>query len=236
MEDSFLELITFVPLSKEHEEVWSLKLANLLLLIGSSIESFFQCAISSLRFSGIYQYLEIPHGRVWYVPEDFISSRYHERLLSDEKPNMGLYRDIFKECYDLSNKTVYILRNMGEITPFEEWNNDRSPGWWKNYTDIKHEKYKNLKSATLKTVLNSLAALFLLNIYHFDTRSYLVSKGIIRGNVDLNNYTFLKSKERLDTLQPIIAKTNLFGYVWETTGHWGQYPWNILDPGNIYDL
>ena len=40
LEEEFMEILRYIPLSEEHEGVWSLKLANLLLLIGSSIESF----------------------------------------------------------------------------------------------------------------------------------------------------------------------------------------------------
>ena len=42
LETEFLNFIRYVPLTEEHKDVWSLKLANQLLLIGSSIDSFFK--------------------------------------------------------------------------------------------------------------------------------------------------------------------------------------------------
>ena len=40
LEKEFLNFIKYVPLTSEHYDVWSMKLANLLLLIGSSIDYF----------------------------------------------------------------------------------------------------------------------------------------------------------------------------------------------------
>ncbi len=45
--------------------------------------------------------------------------------------------------------------------------------WWKVYRNLKHDKVGNKESATLKIVLNALAALFLLNVHHYESRSYL---------------------------------------------------------------
>jgi len=236
LEDEFINFIRYIPLAKEHEEVWSFKLVNLLLLIGSSIDSFFKCSIASLRASMIYRYLETQNLRSFYAPEDFeMASELHRLLLKDEPPNMGLYRNIFEEYYNLSNKTVYVLRTKDEIKPFKEWMNGKSPEWWKIYRDLKHSRFGNRKSANLKIVLNALSALFLLNIYHTDTRGYLYNNGVIRSNMKLDD-VFFNSREPDNMGQPLIAKTNIFGYIWDNEGFWKQHPWNILDPGNTFGL
>jgi hypothetical protein len=43
-EKEFLDIVTYVPLDINHSDVWSLKLANLLILVGSSID-FLQSAM-----------------------------------------------------------------------------------------------------------------------------------------------------------------------------------------------
>lgn len=235
LEDEFIEFLKYIPLSKEHEEVWSMKLANLLLLIGSSVESFFQCAISSLRASEIYNYIDVNDygGRVGYTPEDFESlSELNKLLLKKLTPNMGLYRDIFEKYYHLSNKSVFVLRNKEEIKPFKEWGENKPPEWWITYRNLKHSRFKHRKSAQLKMVLNTLASLFLLNISHKDTRKYLTNKGVIRSNMKLGGL-FYSAREPGSFGQPIIAKTNIFGYIFDS-GYWN--PWDILDPGNVYGL
>lgn len=244
-----MDFIRYVPLSKDHHNVWSLKLANLLLLIGSSIDSFFKCSLSSLRTSLIDNHINsrkfayiclegecVTYQSIGYMIEDFEEeSDFYKKLLKTEKPDMGLYRDIFDEHYKLSNKVVYVLRTREKIKPFEEWANGKSPKWWQIYRDLKHSRFEYRKRATLKVVLNSLAALFLLNTCNPITKEYLYVKDVIRSNMQLTD-EFFKSAEPNTFGQPIIAKTNLFGHVWDVNSHYGQYPWTILDPGNVYEL
>lgn len=254
LENEFTNFLKYIPLSKEHEDVWSLKLANLLLLIGSSIDSFFKCTISSLRTTLIYNHIEshkyhwicsleskerecVTYQGIGYTIEDFKeeSNFYKNLLKADKKHNMGLYREIFNEYYKLSDKVVYVLRTREEIKPFDEWEEDKSPDWWLIYRDLKHSRFEHRKSATLKIVLKALAGLFLLNTCNPITKEYIYNIGIIRSNMHLID-AFFKSATPDTMGQPIIAKTNMFGYVWDVNSHYGQYPWTILDPGNVYGL
>ena len=234
LEKEFIEFLRYVPLSKEHEKVWSLKLANQLLLIGSSIESFFKCSILSLKASEIYNYIETPNygGKVGYTPEDFQSISKLNKLLLDERRDMGLYRDIFEDYFHLSNKSVFVLRSKEELIPFYEWSNGKPPQWWITYRNLKHSRFEHRKTANLKIVLAAMAALFLLNLYQENTREYLTNNGVIRSNMNLEN-SFFKSRTPKSFGQPIIAKTNLFGYIFDSDY---PNPWDILDPGNVFGL
>jgi len=253
IESEFLNFVKYVPISKEHENVWSLKLANQLLLIGSSIDSFFKCALASFRRNIIQKHINSPkygtitfkkenqidkydYDSIGYTIEDFIAeSKFYENILNENEPNMGLYRDIFEDIYELSNKSIYVLRTEEKIRPFKGWENNKSPQWWIKYRALKHDKFQNRKLATLKTVLDSLAALFLLNVYHYENRKFLVDNNIIKSNIDLRSTDFFYSK-KFHTIQPVIAKTELFGFIWDTDSLWDTYPWSILDPGNVYGL
>lgn len=259
IEKEFINFIQYVPLTVEHYNMWSLRLANLLLLIGSSIDSFFKCLISSLRRDLVYNHIESPkfdyvcvkidnkwecvfYQGIGYTIEDYKEeSNFYKILLkntdeSNKNPNMGLYRTIFEEYYKLSSKSVYVLRNKEKIKPFAEWSDGKSPNWWLVYRDLKHSRFEYRKLATLKTVLDALSALFLLNIYNTNSRKFLITEGVILSNINLNQEPFLTSRETLHTLEPIIAKSKLFGYVWDTTGPWNKYPWKILNSDNVYDL
>lgn len=54
-----------------------------------------------------------------------------------------------------------------ELIPFMNWSLQpyNSPDWWTPYNNVKHKRIKNYKEANLKNVLNSLAALYILEHY-----------------------------------------------------------------------
>lgn len=244
-ENEFLDFVKYVPLDDEHDDVWSIKLANQLLLIGSSIDSFFKSAMHFYINSSLTKYYEQCSG-IYGYNLDYVTKMndLHKRLVYSEKKNkrgiypvnMNDYRIIFGEYYNLSNQSVYMLRTKEEIKPFEKWKDLSSPNleWWDAYTKLKHSRFRNKKAATYKIVLNALAALFLINTCHFENRGFLVDRNVIRSSLSLRRAGFADGY--ISTLEPIIAKTKLFGYVFETLGSWHQRPWDILDPGNVYGL
>jgi len=236
LEKEFLNYIKFVPLTSEHYDVWSIKLANLLLLIGSSIDSFFKNALPYTLSILLSEYYSKNHGQ--YHSRISELNKYHS-MLENDKTNMGVFRDVFREFYKLGSNPVYVLSNKEKLIPFDKWEFDQTPSWWKVYRVLKHDRIKHRKSCTLGITLNALSALFLLNIYHLESRKSLViqNKDIIRSNMNLNSFSnFLDERGRINTIQPLIAKTELFGYVYETEGYDYEYPWHILDPANVYGL
>lgn len=54
-----------------------------------------------------------------------------------------------------------------ELQPFMNWSllPYNSPDWWTPYNKVKHKRVTNYKKANLKNVLNSLAALYILEQY-----------------------------------------------------------------------
>jgi hypothetical protein len=235
LEKEFLNYIKFVPLAVEHYDVWSMKLANLLLLIGSSIDSFFKNALPYSLEVLLSEYNldnESQNNRIDKL------NNYQARL-ERNNTNIILFKDVFEEIYKLSSKPVYVLSNKEKLEPFIDWETDQPLNWWKVYTNLKHDRIKNRKHCTLGITLNALSALFLLNIYHLESRKSLVmrNKDVIRSNMDLNNFShFLEERGKINTIQPLIAKTELFGYVYETEGYDYEHPWRILDPANVYGL
>lgn len=236
LEKEFLNYIKFVPLTSEHYDVWSIKLANLLLLIGSSIDSFFKNALPYSLSVLLSEYYSNNHGQYHGRISDL--NKYHS-MLTNDKANMGIFRDVFQEFYKLGNKPVYVLSNKEKLIPFNKWEIDQTPNWWKVYRDLKHDRIKHRKSSTLGITLNALSALFLLNIYHLESRKSLAiqNKDVLRSNMTLREFSnFFDERGRITTIQPLIAKTEIFGYVYETHGHDYEYPWHILDPANVYGL
>ncbi|MCK9579843.1 MAG: hypothetical protein M0Q92_05260 [Methanoregula sp.] len=201
LEDEFLCFLKFVPLDENHYDTWSLVLGNLLNNTGSSIDSFFKNALTFEKFDTIENI---------------------EKIRTDEKyQNMTSYRNIFDSSYGLSQKEIFENKLWSKIIPFSSWSDNKSPDWWKNYTDFKHDRFSNRRKATVKITLNALGGLFLLNVIHLETRMILFRDGFIHAPepIDISAFREIISKtEPLDDIdRPVYAKSRLFGYIFEPT-------------------
>lgn len=247
-EKEFIDFIKYVPPIENQKSVWSLKLANQLILIGSSIDSFFKQAMPFYLNESIETKYKSRWDNIQTIDREL---ELFQRLeVSNKKMNiklrrlnMGDFRDLFEEYYNqLSKHAVYLLITKEKIIPFKEWGSGKSLSWWDAYTDLKHNRFKNRKSATVKNVLNGLAALFLLNVYYAPNRKFLAEKGVFinREEERLNYLLSVLEKKRItrftSSMRPI-AKTKLFAYILDDDHYWNTIddPWRILDPHNIYD-
>jgi len=199
LEEEFIRYLKYVPLEEKHYDVWSLVLGDLLNNTGSIIDSFLKNAIHFNQLNDIQNI---------------------EKIREDEKcHNMKSYRMIFEHFYNLSNKEIFENKSWSKIIPFSNWSDNKSPDWWNNYTALKHDRFSNQKNATLKTTLDALGGLFLLNVIHLETRMILFRDGFIHSpKLDHSFFRVLVSKkEPFDgTNRPVYAKSRLFGYVFET--------------------
>lgn len=199
LEEELIQYIRYVPLVEAHYQVWSLYLGNLLNNIGSIVDSFFKNAIHSPSldaFGGIDKYRNLNHL------------------------DMGKYREIFEPFYQLSSKRIYELQNYSSIMPYSEWSDDKALSWWDNYTKTKHNRFQNREVATLKTTLDALGGLFLLNIIHLETRLALIDTNVINGGGYAKGYLkeLMSEREPIkgESGWPIHLKSQLFGYVYKS--------------------
>lgn len=202
LEESFLEFLKYVPLTEEHHNVWSFELGNIILNTGSILDSFFKISLNSLAFDSI---------------EDIEVHRHSER------PNMNIFRDVWKSRYKIHTKKIFELRNFSKFAPYEVWTDDRTLDWWENFTKIKHDRFRNKERATLKTTYEMLGGLFLVLIIHIEMIPVLIDYGLIKGSRG-STKSFIKAS--LSQGEPIIdfqampyyAKTRLFGYIYQIEG------------------
>lgn len=97
---------------------------------------------------------------------------YDSSVDKDKNKNMNFYKKTIKKYYpQLSEATVTIKRrdNISEIQPWKNIISDKKLGWWDDYTQIKHNRMGrensdqcNYMKANLKNILNSLAALMII--------------------------------------------------------------------------
>ncbi len=200
LEQEFIKCTRYVPLVPEHYEVWSLHFVDILLKAGSVFDSFLKRVVFSPTLNEVDDINKYRSG--------------------NKKIDVVAYYNIFETYYRLSSKEIYELQTneMQKFKPFSRWNSNEYKKllWWNDYTDLKHDRFANKEKATLKSVVNALGSLFLLNVLHLESIPLLVDYDLIRGNYDKQALKMLMSnKEPFIGLETIFAKSRLFGYVYE---------------------
>lgn len=82
--------------------------------------------------------------------------------------NLKEYKEIIlKEFPNIWNTNVFIdYKNQMEIKPLASWENIGGQlDWWNAYGNIKHNRYNNFQSASLKNTLYALSSLLILEAY-----------------------------------------------------------------------
>ena len=78
------------------------------------------------------------------------------------------YRTVIKKNVpNLPSFEVEIPRWGMKLTPWSNWNGRKSPDWWTANNKIKHDRGNHFHESNLHNVLNSVAALFVLNLYFY---------------------------------------------------------------------
>lgn len=81
--------------------------------------------------------------------------------------NMCEYTTEILTIWPEITEQMVILNDAIKLQPFINWSitPPSSPDWWSPYNKVKHNRISNYKKANLKNVLNSLAALYILEQY-----------------------------------------------------------------------
>jgi hypothetical protein len=86
--------------------------------------------------------------------------------------NIDDYRKILgSKLPDICTLKVLIPRFGLELTPWENWQQNKSPHWWNSYNNVKHERDKHFEDANLKNTLNSIGGLFVFLLYFYRNES-----------------------------------------------------------------
>lgn len=77
--------------------------------------------------------------------------------------NIKKYSEIILENYPKVIEEQVVVKTYKDIklSPYKEWKY-QSPKWWKEYNSVKHKRNENFLYANLENVINSLAALYIL--------------------------------------------------------------------------
>lgn len=50
--------------------------------------------------------------------------------------------------------------------PWEQWSRNDPPGWWTSYNKVKHHRSTHFERANLQHTIESVGAVYVLNVYH----------------------------------------------------------------------
>lgn len=161
LEKDFIDVTRYVALEKKNDEAYSERIAQLLQLTGSTVDSlFFEMRTSS----------------------SLAKQKGAADLQENPEPNIGQYREVYEPIYQLSQVKLdarHGLTNYGTIKPFNPFLPKQYPEWWDAYNEIKHEFFQNWRRGTLGNLVHALGALFILNVLHKDAQLYLLQRGVI---------------------------------------------------------
>lgn len=139
LENKFTSTLNYVELAEENFSTYSVEYAHQLLAIGSELDSFFKiyCGFNS-----------------------------------DDRKNIIHYtRHIMNSYPKITSQKIEIINTDIEIAPYadwEQWNPSNNTGnlldWWEAYNSVKHNRQNNITKASMKNVINSLAALHLIEM------------------------------------------------------------------------
>ncbi len=122
---------------------------------------------------------------------DVVMKQYCAALAPSEPArNIEQYRNIIHRLRpELSSAAASLPRFGITLTPWSNWQQNRSPDWWSDHNQVKHQRSEHFASAHLKNVLNAVGALFLLLVVYYreqaDLRRLVPAPTLFNSTVDL---------------------------------------------------
>lgn len=162
------EIFLYVSCHEDNFGTFSIKLESLFVDICSFLDSLCQTVIRELGSTG--------HR---FKAENSVKS-LRDKMSGAEHFDFGDYRGLLEGDFLLSTKELVLnpfegsLHAFGgqsvsiqgpRIKPFSEWATGKSPDWWRAFTKLKHDRLANARESTLKNVILSLAATFVVLAY-----------------------------------------------------------------------
>lgn len=167
LENRLLETSRFITLTPSNLCTWSENLADLLILTGSAVDTFFRDMRLCPNVSTCKEVIDV-----------------EKRVKEEKRKNwdVGDFMEAYEPLYELSKNEVTLpfgLSDSWAIRPFEDFGS-KPPAWWIAYNHVKHEYYEKIAEANLGNVVNALGGLMVLNALHKDSQGYLVNMKVLK--------------------------------------------------------
>jgi len=106
--------------------------------------------------------------------------------------NINQYRREIKSLLpDIINEKVNVGFSGLDIRPWQNWNGDKNPNWWRSHNNVKHQRNIYFADANLLNTINAISALFICVNYYYKIKL----SGILNQNLNFSDVTrVLKSQ------------------------------------------
>ena len=89
-----------------------------------------------------------------------------EHQLPVSPVNINGYRAAITARFPGFTKLEILAPRYGLVRlPWQQWDQNSNPNWWRSYNDVKHERHGHFASANLGNALDAMAGLFVLVSY-----------------------------------------------------------------------
>ncbi len=175
LESDLERLSRYIEFTEDNYKTYSQEMAHLLLAAGSEVD----------------------------VVLKGLCKKNNSRFKGEE---IDKYREFLNPKYPkLCNLNVRLPRYGLDILPWDNWQNNKTPNWWRDYNKVKHKRDEHYNLANLKNTIASLAGLFLAVLYFYKDEA---EKGELIPDPKL-----LMIQEDLVALYRVLDRGLLRGYV-----------------------
>lgn len=153
LEEQLIDFLDIVPAHEQNMEVWSPRLATIIVESCGLIDSVFR------HFS---------QG----------TSKIKGKNKKSDKLELPDYAELYKDLMLYKRKVIFLVRPPEYRVPFNNWLDSCSeaPKWWSIHNKLKHNRLKNILDAKLESAINSLAGSLLVITAVSELGPYLISQ------------------------------------------------------------
>lgn len=154
IENEVKKVAEYILINDDQLDVYSTIIADLIYKIATEIES---------------------------ISKDLYIKEFNLNLNSKERSNLKFDYKCLEQLnkkFNICNKRIYFSKTYIALTTesFQPLfgaektkKSENKSKWIESYHSLKHDRYKNIKNATIQNMINSLGALYILNIYYDGT-------------------------------------------------------------------
>ncbi len=164
LQKRFKEITLYIACHDDNFRTYSVKIENLFVDICAFFDSLCQTFIREKTASSFSN-----AASVCCLSDKITGTKYF---------NIIDYKTLLENAFNLSSKEIilnlhedYFYGNPAKlwgqmqgykIKPFDKWSGEYNLEWWQAFTKLKHNRLDNMKEATLKQVIYSLGATYII--------------------------------------------------------------------------
>ena len=139
IEDDLYKLSRYIEFDMRNEAVFSIELVRLLISSSSEFE---------------------------VVAKEFCKVKDPSKTIE----NIIDIRDNLLAFYPVICDLEIIIPRFGlHYQPFIKWKTNENLEWWTSYNSVKHHRNSNYEEGNLRNVMNAIGALYIINLYYFNS-------------------------------------------------------------------